>query len=73
MIVWHPIESIPPAPARILVMTYKGIVCPARVNGNPGERPFIKPATRRHPQRRVMCFRTDKSGDVAAVAWAEIE
>jgi hypothetical protein len=67
---WQPIETIPPAPERIWVKTYSGIVCLARVNGGHGEKPYIKPATPQYPKRRVMCFRVDKSGDVAAVAWS---
>jgi len=66
---WRSIDTIPNSPVRVMVLTYTGIICPAYVNGVRGDRPFVKRATPQYNKRRVMCFRADKSGDVAAVAW----
>lgn len=68
MTAWQPIETIPLG-VRVEVRTYTGIICPARVSAHYGNRVVIRRATAQYRAARVGCFRTDKSGDVAAVAW----
>ena len=69
---WRCVDTMPVG-KRIEVLTWTGIVCPARVSGFAGDRLYVRPASAQYPKRRVACLRTDKSGDVSAVAWRPLE